>query len=356
MIDLSKAEIQQMVVHQVGSKAREEGVRVSHALYDVPSDEVKATLMKYFISGFKFDAFYRFHHEAELPLNEVYTYVSRMFQQADSFHEQSVHLLHHLYEQSSHPQIKPGELYVVHLNNILYNNFSIDAIGIMKSEHKDVFLQVQERKPEELQVSIQEGTNIRKLDKGCLILNVRAEAGYSVGIVDASAGKNNEAARYWQEDFLNVRLLEDEHYLTDKYIEMCTHFYEDVIAASAEEPPEKKEKLEFIHHTMEYFAKHEQFEEEAFAEEVIVQPEIVPIFKAYKETYEEANELPPLNEFPISQAALKKAKRTYKNNIRTDTGVELKLKSESFAYVEKGFDEERGMHYYKVFYNEEPFL
>ncbi|MCY9512534.1 nucleoid-associated protein [Paenibacillus apiarius] len=353
MIDLSKAEIHRMIVHRVGSPSQDEGVRISQTLYDVPNEDVRDTLLKYFLSSFKFDATYRFQHESELSLNEVYTYAGRIFQKADAFQEQSVHILNHLYAVSGHPQIKPGELYVVHLNNILYNNFSIDALGIFKSENKDVFLQVDEPQEERLGVRVEEGVNVRKLDKGCLILNVQAEAGYSVGVVDTSSGKQGEAALFWLEDFLNVKLLEDEHYLTDKVIEMCTQFYDDVIAPAAEERPEKKEKLQFINSTIDYFAKHEQFEEEAFTEEVIAHPDIAPIFKTYKETYEEANELPPLDEIPISQVALKRAKRTFKNNIRTDTGVELKLKSESFPYVEKGYDENRGMHYYKVFYNEE---
>lgn len=353
MIDLSKVDIHQMVIHKVGNQSKDEGVRVSNELYHIPNDDVRETLLKYFVSSFKFDMHYTFQHEAELPLNEMYTYASRTFQQAGSFHEQSVHMLNHLYEQSSHPQIKAGELYVVHLNNILYNNFSIDAIGIFKSENKDVYMRIDELASDDLGVQVEQGINIRKLDKGCIILNVHADSGYVLGVVDTSAGKGGEGAQYWMEDFLNVKLLEDEHYLTDKAIDMCTQFYEDVIVPAAEERPEKKDKLMFINSTMEYFAKHEQFEEEAFAEEVIGQPELVPLFKAYKETFEEANELPPITEIPISQPALKKAKRSHKNNIRTDTGIDMKLKPESFPFIEKGYDEERGMHYYKVFFHEE---
>ncbi|UHA76120.1 nucleoid-associated protein [Paenibacillus sp. 481] len=352
MIDVSKIDIHQMVIHKVGNKSRDEGVVVSKELYDIPSDEVKAALLKYFVSNFKFDTFYTFRHEADLALNEVYTYASNMFQRPVTFHEQSIHVLNHLYEQSSHPQIKAGELYVVHLNNILYNNFNIDAIGLFKSENKDNYLRVDKRAEDDLGVQLEQGVNIRKLDKGCIVLNVQAQSGYVVGIVDM-VNKGNQEALYWKEDFLSVKLLEDEHYITDQYIKMCTDFYENVIEPAAETPPEKKEKLQFINSTIDYFAKNDQFSEESFVEEVIGTPDHMPLFKAYKESYEEMNELPPVEQFPISQVALKKVKRTMRNHIRTDTGVELKLKSESFPYVEKGYDEERGMHYYKVYYNEE---
>ncbi len=352
MIDLSKVDIHQMVVHKVGNKSRDEGVRISQTRYEVPSEEVRDTLLKYFLTSFKFDMFYRFHHETDLSMNEVYTYASRMFDQPNTFHEQSVHILNHLYEQSSHPQIKSGELYVVHLNNILYNDFSIDAIGLFKSENKDVYLKLDEPNMDDLGLLIEEGVNVRKLDKGCLILNVKAVGGFVVGVVDATAGKTQDAAMYWMEDFLNVTFMEDENYYTDHAIQMVNEFYDNVIAPASEQP-EKKEKLEFINSTMEYFSRTDKFEEEEFIHNVLQDHNQGEMFKVYKESYTEMNELPPFDAMPISQTALKKAKKTLRNVIKTDTGVELKLKSESFPYVERGYDEERKLHYYKVYFSQE---
>ncbi|MGZ9583488.1 nucleoid-associated protein [Paenibacillus marinisediminis] len=354
MIDVSQINIHQLVIHKVGSAARDEGVVVSQQLSDVSDDEVlRQALTHYFVRPFKFDVFNQFHHEADLQLNEVYTFASRIFYQPQSFHEQSVHILNHLYAQSTHPQIKPGDLYVAHFTNVLYGNFSVDAIGIFKSENKDTFLQVKQQSENELGVSVQEGVNIKKLDKGCLIFNIYADSGFRVCIVDTGS-RANEEAQYWKEDFLQLKLVEDEHYYTDAAIQMCSEFYDSVIAPAAEQP-EKKEKLEFISSTMEYFAKNDTFEPEAFVETVLPErPEHKEMFKAYKETYEEVNDLPPFDAMPISQVALKKVKRTIQNNIRTDTGIELKLKNEeAFPYLERGYDEERQMYYYKVYFNEE---
>lgn len=354
MIDVSQINIHQLIVHRVGSAARDEGVVVSEQLIDdVAEDErLRHALTHYFVKPFKFDWFSRFHHEADLQLNEVYMFACRIFQQPSSFQEQSVHILNHLYAQSTHPQIKPGDLYVVHFTNVMYGNFSVDAIGIFKSENKDTFLQVKPKSMNDLGVYVQEGVNIKKLDKGCLIFNIYADSGFRVCTVDTGSRANDEA-QYWKDDFLQLAMVEDEHYYTDAAIQMCNEYYDSVIAPAAEQP-EKKEKLEFINSTMEYFSKNETFEPETFVEEVLHhKPEHVEMFKAYKETYEEVNDLPPFDAMPISHVALKKAKRTIQNNIKTDTGFELKMKNESFEYLERGYDEERQMYYYKVYFNEE---
>ncbi|MCG7409906.1 nucleoid-associated protein [Paenibacillus sp. ACRRX] len=356
MIDVSQINIHQLIIHKVGSAARDEGVWVSRDLTDVAGDdELRLALTQYFVKPFKFDWFYRLHHEADLSMNEIYTFASRIFDQPATFQEQSVHILNHLYAQSTHPQIKPGELYVTHFNNVLYGNFSVDAIGIFKSENKDAFLQVKEKSDTDLGVYLQEGINIKKLDKGCIIFNLYADSGYRVCMVDTGS-RGFEEAQYWKDDFLQLAMVEDEHYYTDEAITMCSEFYDSVIAP-ASELPEKKEKLEFINSTMEYFSKHDTFDEQSFVDTVLHErpqhAQHAPMFKAYKETYEEANDLPPFDAMPISHVALKKAKQSIRNNIKTDTGIDIKLKNESFPYLERGYDEERQMYFYKVYFNEE---
>jgi len=352
MINLTNIEIQDLVIHKVGNKSKDEGVVIAKELTVIDNDELRAALLKYFLASFKFDATYRFHHEADLALNEVYTFANAIFQDSTTFYDQSVHMLRHLYEQSSHPQIKSGELYVVHFNNILYDNFKVDAVGIFKSEHKDEFLKIDERDSSAFELQYEQGVNIKKLDKGCIIFNYQASSGFHVSLVDLSnKGSQNEAV-YWRDDFLQVRDLVDEHYMTDQYIRMCSDFYDDVVATTNDQF-EKKEKLVFLNETIQHFASNEQFTQDVFYEEVIRDQGYIDMFKTYKETYEEMRELPSMTDFNISQTALRKVKRQFKNDIKLDTNIEIKVNNESFDYLEKGYDEERKMYFYKVFFNNE---
>lgn len=53
---------------------------------------------------------------------------------------------------------------------------------------------------------------------------------------------------------------------------------------------------------------------------------------------------------------VKKEKKKIKNIIKLDTNLELKVllnKEDGTKNIEKGYDEEKGMSYYKIYFNEE---
>ena len=100
----------------------------------------------------------------------------------------------HLFEQSNHPHIKNGEVYVTYLTGLSIDNNVVDAIGIFKSELTADFLQFEE-KGTQLDMILQQGINLSKLDKGCLIFNYKKDEGYKILTVDS----NRYDARYWLE-------------------------------------------------------------------------------------------------------------------------------------------------------------
>jgi len=63
-------------------------------------------------------------------------------------------------------------VYVTHLTNINIDNNVVDAIGIFKSELQSDFLQFEE-KGTHLEMILQQGVNLSKLDKGCIIFNYK---------------------------------------------------------------------------------------------------------------------------------------------------------------------------------------
>lgn len=129
---------------------------------------------QYFLSSFKSEEYYRFHHDINLPLNEVYTCVSVVFDNAKLLQKQSENLAKHLYNQSTHPKIKGGEFYIVCFTDCNLKGEALDAIGLFKSENKDTFLEV-EQISEGFDIESRQGININKLDKGCLIFNAEKE-------------------------------------------------------------------------------------------------------------------------------------------------------------------------------------
>ncbi|MDX5423527.1 MAG: nucleoid-associated protein, partial [Hymenobacteraceae bacterium] len=158
MNDRTQVRLKQLAVHRVGNKAKEEGVIASKEPVDLRDEQLSDLLQNYFLSPFKQEEFFRFTHTSDIALNEMFAYSALIFNEPGSFHEYSVHILNHLYEQSDHPKVKSGELYVVHFAGCVMGDEIVDAIGIFKSENKDTFLTFQDS-DDDLNVNYHFGVN-----------------------------------------------------------------------------------------------------------------------------------------------------------------------------------------------------
>jgi hypothetical protein len=196
---------------------------------------------------------------------------------------------------------------------------------------------------------MQQGINLNKLDKGCLIFNTNEEEGYKILSVDS----NRYDARYWLEHFLSVDILHDENFMTKKYLKFCQDFAKDVILPTED----KKEEVMFMNRSVNFFAKNDDFEETKFLNEVMENPDYIPEFKNYKADKGEKYHIEDLTTFPIANAAVTDARKKIKNVINLDTNMQIKLdfinSDSAEKYLEKGWDEEKQMFYYLVYFNKE---
>jgi hypothetical protein len=349
MINLFNTHIESLSIHRVGNKSRNETIFLSQAPYTL-NDEIVPLVKEYFFKPFreKEENYYLFTHEVDLDYNEMYQFASQIFQNPTQIHEISKKITQHLFEQSSHPHIKTGEVYVTHLTNISIDNNVVDAIGIFKSEIKADFLQIEENK-ETLTMILQQGINLNKLDKGCLIFNYKKEEGYKILTID----NNRYDARYWLEHFLSVDAFQDENFKTKKYLKFCQDFAKEVVLPAED----KKEEVMFMNRSVNYFAKNDEFEESNFLNEVLENPDLISEFKSYKVDKGEKYSIEDVTNFPIANAAVTDARRSIKNVINLDTNIQIKLDfinpESAEKFVEKGWDEEKQMYYYLVYFNKE---
>lgn len=115
------------------------------------------------------------------------------------------------------PNIKSGEVYIVHFRNCNIEEGVCDAIGIFKSETKDTFLKIVMNQ-NTYQLVGESGINIKKLDKACIVFNVNRENGYKVCILDKT---NTKEAVYWSTDFLGLQPGDDSYFQTSNYLNLC---------------------------------------------------------------------------------------------------------------------------------------
>ncbi len=353
MINLFSAQIESLSVHQIGNKSRNEKLFLSDTPYKL-NDEITPLLKEFFLKPFreKEENYYCFAHDVDLEYNEMYRYVSEEFNcflPGDGMmHKTSIAIAEHLFQQSNHPHIKSGELYVAYLKNVSIDNNVVDAIGIFKSEIKEDFLQFKEE-GSHLELMLQQGVNLGKLDKGALIFNHEAEAGYKILCLD----QNRYDARYWLEHFLSIDIFEDEHFHTKKYLKFAQDFAKEVIRPAED----KKEEVLFNNKAINFFAKNDEFEETAFLNEVLDNPDFIPEYKNFKVEKGPKYSIEDLTSFPISNTAVSDMRKKFKSLIKLDTGIEIKINitnpETADKVIEKGFDPEREQYYYLLYFNKE---
>lgn len=356
MIYCDEAILERIALHHVGNKLNDDGVRLSDGLLDV-SDRVRELLAAYFTGSFSKEGsaagseYYRLYHDSDMALNEVYSFVSKIFDadpdRADEvFYEQSVALARHLYEQSTHPKIKGGEFYAAFFRGCIVDGETVDAVGLFKSENKDTFLRVWPQGGG-FEVESEKGVNINKLDKGCLIFNTERENGYLVAAVDNT---NRTEAQYWMDEFLHVRQRQDDYYQTAATLALCKSFVTKQLPQEYE--VSKADQADLLNKSVAFFKEKENFDLTEFATEVMQQPEVIDSFKSYKEDYEKQHDMEIAEQFDISAPAVKRQARGIKSVIKLDRNFHIYVHGDR-QFIRKGFDEATGMHYYQLFFEDE---
>ncbi len=349
MLNLHTAQIESLSVHRVGNKSRNEDVFISDTPYPV-NDELHSLLKEYFLKPFreKEEDYYQFVHDTDLEFHDLYTAANAVFNNPLEAHEQSKKIARLLFDQSLHPHIKSGEVYVVFFENVLVNNERTQALGIFKSELKNDYLQFRENGTN-LDILLQQGVNLNKLDKGALIFNVNKEEGYKILSVDS----NRYDTKYWLDQFLEVDIFADENFNTKSYLKLCQNFAKDVVLPAED----KQQEVLFMNRAVNHFAKNDQFEESKFLNEVIDNPDLIPEFKNYKTEKAPNYKIEELTSFPVSNTAVSAARKKIKSVINLDTNMQIKLDfvnpESAEKYIEKGWDAEREMYYYLVYFNKE---
>lgn len=349
MIKRSRAVIKKFIIHKVANKFNSgENVFSENAVtFDQESYEL---MLPFLLKPYANIAeSYRFNHHANIELNEINTYATEILKDEESFVEVSKHIVNHLYEQSNSAQIKTGDVIVALFEDIEYKDAVTNAVGIFKIENKIDFFQTY-LEEDNFDVFVQKGISTKKLDKGCLIVNYTDDEGKVVLSVD----NNNYDAQYWIKNFLNIKFADDSNQHTQNYIEMCKDFSEEII----KEDLGLQEKSKFLAQTVDFFKENENVNIHDFKDEVFMEHEEHKAkFDDYKKHYEDIHDVLIRNDFAVSPVVLKKQKSKIKTEIKLDTNIQIKLDVDApdaaSEYVERGYDEQKKMKYYKVYFNEE---
>ena len=347
-MDFSKAKIAKIIIHEIGNKLRNEGVFLSESLQNI-DEQLECVLTNYFFKSFitKND-YYTFSHKDNLKFNELYSYSQDIFKtkNTDKFIISSNKIAQHLYEYTLHPKITKGELIIIQVSDILINNTLVEGLGIFKSENKDSFIKVL-KDNKAISLKDDKGINISKIEKGCFIFNINEAQGYSILNIDSQS----QVTDYWANKFLGISNLVNDEYKTKEIINICKNFSNEILSTKYD----KEVEINFNNDFINYFEDSDSFDINEFKENVLSNEKIKENFFSYKEDNNYSNF--DINEkFLLSEREVKKEKRKIKNIIKLDTKMELNVlidKEQGTKNIEKGFDDKKGMYFYKIYFNEE---
>jgi hypothetical protein len=347
MIDPSESIIQQVSVHHVGNAALQEGVKLSEVPLELDNEKVYQLLRTYFLSNFTTPEYYTLSfHEDDFSQNPLYQFAIQIFDDPASLHEISCAVSEYLYNASQHPNIKAGDLYVAYFSALALNGQHTEAIGIFKSETKEAYLKLKAYS-NQFDLHADEGINIRKLDKGCVILNLEKDSGYKVLIVDNA---NRNEAQFWKQTFLNVKPWSDSFHHTQQLMNMTRQFVSDQIPE--EFSVSKADQIDLLNRSVNYFKSKEQFNKAEFEVEVLGDADVIESFRNYGKNFNESGDSDLEDNFQISAHAVKHQARIFKTVLKLDKNFHIYIHG-SRELIEKGFDKTTGKHYYKIYFDNE---
>lgn len=348
MIKRNRASIPKLIIHKIGNKFNDTRNVFSESpiLFDEDSYQL---MLPYLLKPFaNVTERFKFAHHADISLNEINSYSKRLFEDEESFVEVSENIVKHLYEQSNSAQIKTGDVIVALFEDVEYKEILTKAIGIFKIESKTDFFQTY-MEGNSLDIAIQKGISTKKIDKGCLIVNYQDDEGMAVLSVD----NNNYDAQYWTRNFLNVKYAEDSNHHTLTYIDLCREFSSEVLKPEYS----TQEHSHFLAKTIDFLKENDTVNIHDFKDEVFELEDQKDLFDTYKKNFESERDVVVRNQFHVSELVVKKQKQKIRTEIKLDTNIQIKLDVEapdaSADYLELGYDEEKKMKYYKVYFNEE---
>ena len=333
--------ISHMIVHYVGNKSRDEGVSFSEKELDYA--DISSDIISMLVKSFDTKESCHFYFESTLALNPIYTFVKTMFDEVSRFQEQSEFIAKILYEKTSHPMTKSGELNLVYLSDCEIDGKKTDAIAMLKTENKQPAYQYLHTE-HGYEIKKSEVISFSKVEKGCLIFTTNEENGYVVFSVDKKS--KGIQSKYWKDDFLHVMTDATSYSQTKNLLSSCKAF----IADNYSDGP-KVEKANLISKVRTVLEQTETLSVHDFSQEIFGETRLNKQFESYLSSKDNPCQMQE-NIIQVEVPLVKKKSSLPKTTLYLDSNFEINILGGHDKIVQ-GFDEAAGMNYYQFFYNKE---
>lgn len=348
MLDISSARLVHFAAAWVGNKKRYEGVSIPKNILTPVHQVAEELLIGAFLRPFeKSEEFFYFHHEEDVSHHAVFQACHTVFQNPESLAEQAVELTQRLYGCCELPKIQGGEFFIGYLEDVLLQGEPVSAIALWKVQTRDPYLKT-ERGGEAFVLNVLDGIPTDKAESCALIFNIDETEGYRVCAIDKISKKDERS--FWKDDFLRLRPIEDNYFNTRHYVNLTGEFIAHKMPHAF--AMDRTDQVDKLHRSALYFKENEEFEVNDFAGSLFDTEEQREAFVNFRDEYARVYAVPLEDKFDISAQAVKKESKVLKSIIKLDKNFHIYVHGRR-DLIERGFDEEKGKKYYKVFFDDE---
>ena len=341
MVFYSEASIENLIVHSIGNKLKGDSVLLSNSTVILNSD-LENELLRFFLNPFlKLNEYYSFDN---LETNEIYKAVKDIFNKNSSLAVESKKIANNLFHIVRSPKTLAGNLFIAELDKCIIDDNLTNAIGIFKAETVDTILNIKPSN-ERFEVKAEQGVNVKKLTKGCIIFNINEENGYIISVLNKK--NNKDEIGYWNEDFLNIKPYVDDYYFTKSTLDCIGEFI-------LEELPEefnisKSSQIDLLKKTVDYCYNNDTFDLNEYGNDVLENDELIQKLDAFHEEYVNKNELEQVETFDIDKRAIQMKLKDFKSIIKLDDKFDIVVHKDTENLI-RGKDEATGLDYYQLFF------
>lgn len=283
---------------------------------------------------------YSFVHSIDLKYNIVYNTVIDIFKGGD-FIENSISIFKYLDSVSTLPTIKDGDIFIVKIEDVLDDDTYCEAVGIFKIETKNEFIETTVDSSGNMNISVKTGYTSQKIDKACLIVFTEdMPVGF---IIDKS-----KDSKFWRQDFLGMEIKATPYSLSKNLVGLMENFVKDKLAKNS--AISKSEQVKIVNNYTELISKSESLSIEVLQTKVFQDKSVLNMFEEYRKIYEERENVNLEACLEVDRTALNISRKLRK--IKLDDTVELYL-MKTGDFIERGFDENIGRNYYKIYFSKE---
>lgn len=340
MITFNRSTLQAAALHYIGNDLADEALQLSAESF-VPDPDTEALLWQHIEKAFSEPDFQKFTGDSP-----VWPLANTFFEKPESaFLETSRHLAETLHRRSQKPSIKSGELLVLHLRNVVYQEQPTDALVLFKTDVKHPFL-FTDLQEDRLSLHSYRGISPGKIDKAALIINCEAGDGYHILAQDQRGSGN--VALFWKEEFLGLSPRPTAYHHTAQFLEATRDFINSNLG-DEETELERMDKIALLQKSADFVEEHDTVDSQEFGLQVFEDPAVADRFRAYT-AQPEAGEEAPQN-FDLSTEAVKKHRGLFKSILKLDKNFHVYIHGNR-QMIEQG-QEADGRKFYKLYYQEE---